>query len=96
MKNLTFLLITFFLVFSSCNEEKPMKKIIDESLSFAVKQYSLMYDVMKDQLELLPRTTDKAGNLLTVSSGGWTSGFFPGSLWYLYEYSKDEKMKEAA
>jgi unsaturated chondroitin disaccharide hydrolase len=52
--------------------------------------------VMKDKPELLPRTTDKEGNLLTVSSGGWTSGFFPGSLWYLYEYSKDEKIEEAA
>lgn len=28
--------------------------------------------------------------------GGWTSGFFPGLLWYAYEYSANEQLLEAA
>jgi hypothetical protein len=45
---------------------------------------------------MLPRTVDTTGALVVSNSGWWTSGFFPGSLWYLYEYSKDEKIKKAA
>lgn len=85
-----------FLFFFSCSSEKSMDKIIDESLSFAVEQYSLMADVMLDKPDLLPRTIDAEGNLVTARSNWWTSGFFPGSLWYLYEYSGDEKIKDAA
>jgi unsaturated chondroitin disaccharide hydrolase len=33
-----------------------------------------------------PRTLDK-GNLRLVQSRDWTSGFFPGVLWFLYEYT---------
>jgi len=88
--------ILFFLFSYSCRQQKPMDKIIDESLSFAVKQYTLMADLMKGKEDLLPRTIDTAGNLVTAGSGWWTSGFFPGSLWYLYEYSKDEKIREDA
>ena len=93
------LLITgfaFFVILSSCNKEKSIDKIIDESLAFSVRQYTLMADVMKDKPDLLPRTIDASGALVTSNSGWWTSGFFPGSLWYLYEYSKDDKFKDAA
>jgi hypothetical protein len=88
--------IVCLLIFSSCTREKPLEKIIDESLAFSLKQYSLMADVMKDKPDLLPRTIDTSGVLIASNSGWWTSGFFPGSLWYLYEYSKDEKIKDAA
>jgi unsaturated chondroitin disaccharide hydrolase len=88
--------IVCLLVFSSCTKEKPLEKIIDESLAFSLKQYSLMADVMKDKPDLLPRTIDTTGALIASPSDWWTSGFFPGSLWYLYEYSQDEKIKEAA
>jgi hypothetical protein len=84
--------IVCLLIFSSCTKEKPLEKIIDESLAFSLKQYSLMADVMKDKPDLLPRTIDTSGVLIASNSGWWTSGFFPGSLWYLYEYSKDEKI----
>jgi unsaturated chondroitin disaccharide hydrolase len=94
-RNLTiiFALAAFLL---SCTREKPMEKVIDESLSFSMKQYELMYNVMKEKPDLLPRTIDTTGNLVTSKSGWWCSGFFPGSLWYLYEYSGDEKFREAA
>jgi unsaturated chondroitin disaccharide hydrolase len=91
-----FLFLTIILFVSSCTKEKPMEKVIDESLAFSVKQYSLMTAVMKEKPDLLPRTLDKDGNLKTENSRWWTSGFFPGSLWYLYEYSKDPQMLEAA
>jgi unsaturated chondroitin disaccharide hydrolase len=83
-------------IMSSCDKEKPLKTIVDESLAFSVSQYSLMTDVMMVKPDLLPRTVDSTDALVFSNSGWWTSGFFPGSLWYLYEYSKDEKIKNAA
>lgn len=78
--NKSLLLPSLFIliIFSSCNKEKPMKTIIDESLAFSVSQYSLMADVMKNKPDLLPRTIDTTGALVTSNSGWWTSGFFPG------------------
>ena len=84
------------LVFASCRKQKPMEDIIDESFSLAIKQYRLMAEIMKDKPDQLPRTIDEKGNLVTAGSGWWTSGFFPGSLWLLYEYSGDEKLRDEA
>jgi len=73
-----------------------MNKVIDESLAFSARQYTLMAEALNNKPDLLPRTIDESGTLVTSNSGWWTSGFFPGSLWYLYEYSKDDKFKDAA
>lgn len=43
-----------------------------------------------------PRSIGKNGELDMVVSRDWTSGFFPGELWYMYEYTKDKKWEEAA
>ena len=43
-----------------------------------------------------PRTLDSTGKLRLVTSRDWTSGFFPGSLWLLYEYTGKEEWKKAA
>lgn len=43
-----------------------------------------------------PRTTDKNGKLVTTSMYDWTPGFFPGNLWYAYEYLKEEALKTEA
>jgi unsaturated chondroitin disaccharide hydrolase len=45
--------------------------------------------------EVTPRTLDK-GELKLVSSRDWTSGFFPGELWYLYQYTRNNKWKAEA
>lgn len=96
MKKTILLISVVLIIVTSCNKPKTIDKVIDESLTFSMKQYSLMYDVMKEKPDLLPRTLDTTGALVTAKSNWWTSGFFPGSLWYLYEYSKDVKFREAA
>jgi hypothetical protein len=42
-----------------------------------------------------PRTVEN-GKLKMVVSRDWTSGFFPGELWYFYEYTKDPKWLQLA
>lgn len=43
-----------------------------------------------------PRSIDEEGKLILVPSRDWTSGFFPGELWYMYEYTKDTKWENLA
>lgn len=43
-----------------------------------------------------PRSIEEDGKLILVASRDWTSGFFPGELWYMYEYTKDPKWEAAA
>jgi unsaturated chondroitin disaccharide hydrolase len=42
-----------------------------------------------------PRTLD-SGRLKMVASRDWTSGFFPGELWFLYEYTRNNDWKQQA
>ncbi len=42
-----------------------------------------------------PRTLEN-GELKLVASKDWTSGFFPGELWYLYELTNNDKWKQEA
>ena len=43
-----------------------------------------------------PRSIDEKGKLIMVPSRDWTSGFFPGELWYMYEFTKDSKWENLA
>ena len=42
-----------------------------------------------------PKTLNK-GELKLVASRDWTSGFFPGELWFLYEYTGNKEWKQEA
>ena len=90
------ILLAVILAIVSCNRPEPIQKVTDNALALSIEQYTGMAEVMKDKPGLLPRTIDTTGMLVTARSNWWTSGFFPGSLWYLFEYSGDEKLKEYA
>ncbi len=97
MKNfIPALIVPVMLAFPSCTAEKPIGEIIDKSLALSLSQYNLMTEVMNAKPDQLPRTTDTTGALITAGSDWWTSGFFPGSLWYLYENTHDVTIRDAA
>ncbi len=77
------------------------KPNIRKAFDHAAKQTSIMLleiekakNVNKPEL-ISPRTLDN-GNLKIVASRDWTSGFFPGSLWYLSEYTGSKEWQEQA
>ena len=86
-------IITAFIVllFISCSKEN----IVDRNLNIAEDHYSKMVTAI-GKTDKSPRTIDKNGNLIMVNSGDWTSGFFPGCLWKIYEYTKQDKWKSEA
>jgi len=52
--------------------------------------------VKKNPNLLFPCSLTKTGEMKLVAATDWRSGFFPGVLWYLYEYTGDNTWKEKA
>jgi unsaturated chondroitin disaccharide hydrolase len=76
--------------------EPPLAEVIDSALATSAKQYEWMLAHLPvDAAKPLPRTFEQ-GKLVTIASRDWTSGFFPGSLWYLFEATGDAKWRSAA
>jgi hypothetical protein len=89
--------ITFLVAFCtqisySTEKAKSMKVLIDNVFTFAEKQYAPLAEQVYKLEGKVPRSTDANGALVTSDISWWTSGFFPGTLWYIYEYSKDSAM----
>ncbi|RZJ89368.1 MAG: glucuronyl hydrolase [Chryseobacterium sp.] len=74
---------------------QAQKLNVKNEFRFAEDQVSLMLSEI-NQLPagklVSPRTIEN-GQLKMTDAGNWTSGFFPGMLWYLFEYTGDNKWK---
>lgn len=66
-----------------------------ENLDFALDQYAGMHASYTDRATY-PNCILENGKTRYVAPRDWTSGFYPASLWYLYEYSGDAKFKAMA
>mgnify|MGYP003582236399 CR=1 FL=1 len=69
---------------------------VKENFSYARTQITHMLNNMSPDENDFPRTINKNGNLIGTNMYDWTSGFFPGSLWYVYDYTQDAAIKQAA
>lgn len=68
--------------------EKPISYIIDEAVENAREQVILLGRKYELRDGLLPRTFEH-GKDVCSDSRWWTSGFFPGTLWYVFENTGD-------
>ncbi|MFV0344856.1 MAG: glycoside hydrolase family 88 protein [Bacteroidales bacterium] len=68
----------------------------NETLKKSLEEYMPLIKMEKPEGKPSARWTYYDGNVVCVGFQDWTSGFYPGCLWYLYEYSKDNKIKEEA
>lgn len=93
--NSLFLLAVLF-ISSSCGSGTRLENAtISNVLNVAQQQYTHMLAASKD-LTQYPRTTTPDGKLAYVGIDDWTGGFWPGSLWYLYDLTQKENWKDAA
>ena len=87
----------FFILLSllgcSCSPKDEMDEVIEKGLHFSIEQSKRMAELLWNRKDCLPRTLDKDGDLITSDSKWWTSGFFPGVLWHLYEASGDTLLR---
>lgn len=88
------LLLILLYALTACAKQEPMEQLIDRVFAVAKEQCVEMDSHLTDNT--LPRTLSADGKLVTSSRFWWCSGFYPGSLWYVYEYTKNEKVKELA
>jgi len=92
------LFVILFTGLFACSQQsstQEMRKLIDENLQLAAKQYKYMQKLLP--AGKVPRSYDSVKNeLITSGTDWWCSGFYPGTLWYLYEYTKDESLKAEA
>ncbi len=75
--------------------ENQMPRSIWVGYDLDMLEYQLEAEVNVDSLRAFP-AEDKLGKIRLCGIYDWTSGFFPGSLWYAYELCGDEEAKAAA
>lgn len=86
-----------FLIFIGCSTKQPKKDLIADNIENAVAQNTLQTEIIeKSGTFINPRTIDEKGNIVYVPIDDWTSGFFPGSMWYMYELTNNNKWKTLA
>lgn len=99
MKRAIFTLLALPLLFTASFAQKVnVKKAFDK----AEKQTKLMLSEVAKAKQtagnpalVSPRTIEN-GQLKLVASRDWTSGFFPGVLWFLYEHTHQQQWLDAA
>ena len=105
MKHLLIPLVILSYVMAGCTSKSGL---VAKNFAFAEKQLIYSQEQIKavlagetpESLELRPltnpRTIDPDGKLRLVLSRDWTSGFYPGVLWYMYEYTGKEEWAKLA
>ena len=109
--NLILLIITVCILISCKKEHKDIIsenfEFAEKQLTYALQEMEI---AIKNESEksiaarsnngwselVSPRSLEPDGSLLMVPSKDWCSGFFPGELWFMYEYTGNEKWKELA
>nr|WP_229236213.1 glycoside hydrolase family 88 protein [Emticicia sp. TH156] len=72
------------------------KKIdVAKEFAFAAQQYEGMLKSHPD-ITKTPQSTNPDGTPRDMPTSWWCSGFFGGSLWYIFEQTQDPKWKDAA
>lgn len=80
---------------SSDDAARKVINIIDSSFQSAILQYKLLKSKLPNNR--FPKSYEADGKgLVTSSARDWTSGFYPGSLLYLYEASSDQEIFDEA
>jgi unsaturated chondroitin disaccharide hydrolase len=91
-------LVAFILtgVLALAATEDPFDVLIREDVVFAQHQLTRTLDSLATMPSRYPIYTDATGAWVTTSSSDWTPGFFPGSLWLMYQQTFDDTWKNQA
>ena len=102
MKDKLLYLIFVLTFLSSCERQETMEELTSRVFNRAMAQFEIL-DANMDSFAgsdhgtyVYPRSINADGTLCTSDYKWWCSGFFPGSLWYVYEYTNNEKFKTLA
>ncbi|HAP35629.1 MAG TPA: glucuronyl hydrolase, partial [Bacteroidetes bacterium] len=92
---ITFILISGCATVENLNDQRnlsqqfdPLVKIISNKVSHTIKEIG--------DTVAYPRSTTTEGKWKTIPIRDWTSGFFPGILWYMNELTGDNSFRKSA
>ena len=89
-------LLFIVIFFSSCSKKINIAKTLADAEEQTEVMLKEIQAAKQNKTDLVSPRTIENGELKLVSSRDWTSGFFPGELWFLYEHSADNKWKAEA
>ena len=83
-----------FLLFSGCkSSHSTSQSYLSENIQFAQKQLDTAIKKIEESGKCLnPVTLNTDGSVYYCGYSDWRSGFFPGTIWYLYELSGDKAL----
>ncbi|MEN9884121.1 MAG: hypothetical protein RLZZ420_1338, partial [Bacteroidota bacterium] len=72
------------------DKKVDMAVLIEEQFANAALQYKILEKNVPDSM--MPKTLNKSSGKVEVSNTKWwCSGFFPGSLLYIFEHTQDQE-----
>ena len=74
----------------------PKRDIIRENIANAEIQLGMLLEACEEGDTIRIPASYQNDKIKFVRKDDWVSGFFAGSLWYMYELTGDEKWAEAA
>lgn len=89
------LLLLFIASFGVATARPDSSEMVKKAFHLAEQQYNLLYHNHKD-LSRYPRSADPNGKISFTAISDWTGGFWPGCLWYVFEYTGHDKWRDAA
>ena len=96
MKKIALYIILTLSVIQSYGQKAPkcnMRKLIAYDMADGVNQYKHLMQILP--ADRMPKTFEKNA-LVTSDTNWWCSGFYPGTLWYLFENTGDTVIKTEA
>jgi hypothetical protein len=88
-------LVILMLLSAASARSQNLDSLAQDAIDFAALQLNKSIESLGDS-SLFPRSTAQDGKWKTVEPADWTSGFFPGVLWYAYELTGTTSLRRQA
>ena len=95
-KQILLLGVAMIFITDSVIAQTPEKTFIKENFDFSLRQTEHMLKAIPAGKVVMPHTLNRDGKPSYGSIYWWTAGFFPGTLWYLTEYTGNAALKDSA
>lgn len=92
MKSTThlFIVVSVLLTLWNCKgKTKSAPDFVEENTQFIVAQQKLQVEAIEQSGKVLNPRTVVNGKVKYIRMEDWTSGFYPGTMWYMYELTGD-------
>jgi hypothetical protein len=94
---LYYLFLSLLIIATSCSTNTTVKSgFIQENIQFAIAQEKLQVAQIEKSGKILNPRTVKDGEVKYIVPDDWTSGFYPGTMWYIYELTGDSTWRTYA